>query len=367
MKKEMIHEIGKEFFLFRSEEKDFHRNIYLKRFFGSDGSSINMICDPGTRLDIALVIDALKELTGGIENIHLVFLSHQDPDLTSNINVFLTGSPTAKIVCSIDTWRLVRMYGIQDDRYYAVENFKSKILRIGKTGHRVQFVPVQFCHFRGAMMFYDFESGILFSGDLLGGIDTRKGSGIYATDESWSGISIFHQLYMPSTGALREAIQRIGLLNPIPDIIAPQHGDVIRGDLVVEFLTRLMDLEVGFDIIKQEESQKELFLSAVNSFLDFVGTRHPALRTTLLEELKKTGTFTTIFVIAGTSIIDLKVRATEAVASLWDTIRRVSEPGDLSELKTMLLQNLDDAHLKIDAGVFSGTEKEIREETITEG
>ncbi len=367
MGKEAIHEIGKDFFLFRSDEKDFHRNIYLKRFVGRDGSSINMICDPGTRLDIGLVLGALKELIGGIENIHLVFLSHQDPDLTSNINVFLTGSPAAKIVCSIDTWRLVRMYGIDDKRYYAVENFKSKTLKIGRTGHRIQFVPALFCHFRGAMMFYDFESGILFSGDFLGGVDTRKGTGIYATEESWSGISIFHQLYMPSTDAVRETVQRIGLLNPIPDVIAPQHGDVINGNLVVEFLTRLLSLEVGFDIIKKEESQKGLFLSAINSFLDFVAGKYPAVHKALLEELKKTGTFTTIFVVAGASIIDIKVRATEAIVGLWDAISRISRPEDISELRTMLVQSMDDVHLKIDPAVFGSFGKGAAEETIVEG
>jgi glyoxylase-like metal-dependent hydrolase (beta-lactamase superfamily II) len=367
MAREVIHEIGKEFFLFKSDEKDFHRNIYLKRFNAPDGSSINMICDPGTRLDIGLVIGALKELVGGIENIHLIFLSHQDPDLTSNINVFMTGSPDAKIVCSIDTWRLVRMYGIDEKRYYAVENFKSKTLRIGRTGHRIQFVPAQFCHFRGAMMFYDFESGILFSGDVLGGVDTRKGEGIYATEGSWSGISIFHQLYMPSTDALRGTIQRIGLLNPIPDIIAPQHGDVIKGHLVVEFLTRLLDLEVGFDVIKREEPQKELFLSAVNSFLDFASTKYPAVHAALLEELKKTGTFTTIFVVAGASIIDIKVRASEAVAALWDTVKRISGPGDLMELKSMLLQSIDDANVKVDPAVFGPSGKEGGEEVIVDG
>jgi hypothetical protein len=259
------------------------------------------------------------------------------------------------------------MYGIDDKRYYAVENFKSKTLKIGKTGHRIQFVPAQFCHFRGAMMFYDFESGILFSGDLLGGINTRKGTGIYATEESWSGISIFHQLYMPSTDALRETVQRIGLLNPIPDIIAPQHGDVIKGNLVVEFLTRLLGLEVGFDVIKKEEPQKEIFLSAINSFLDFVSAKYPAVHEKLLEELKKTGTFTTIFIVAGASIIDIKVRATEAVGGLWDAIKRISGPGDLSELKTMLVQSIDDAHVKIDPSVFGSFGKETAEEAIVDG
>jgi len=367
MGNEMIHEIGKDFFLLKSREKDFHRNIYLKRFIGAGGSSVNMICDPGTRLDITLIVGALKELIGGIENIHLVFLSHQDPDLASNINVFLTGSPAAKIVCSIDTWRLVRMYGIEDTRYYAVENFKNKILRIGKTGHRIQFVPALFCHFRGAMMFYDLESKILFSGDFLGGVNSRKGTDVYATEESWSGISIFHQLYMPSNDALRETVQRIGLLNPIPDSIAPQHGDVIKGDLVVEFLTRLLTLDVGFDVIKKEEPQKELFLSAVNSFMDFVSAKYPAVHKTLLAELKKTGTFTTIFVIAGSSIIDIKVRAVEAITSLWDTIRTISGPENLSELKTMLIQNLDNAHLKIEPSIFGAPAKEKAEEVIVEG
>ncbi len=364
---ETIHEIGKDFFLLKSGEKEFHRNIYLKRFVGADSTSINMICDPGTRLDIGLVVDALKKLIGGIENVHLVFLSHQDPDLTSNINVFLTGSPSAKIVCSVDTWRLVRMYGIEDTRYYGVENFRNKVLRIGKTGHRVQFVPAQFCHFRGAMMFYDLETKILFSGDVLGGINSRKTDGVYATEDSWNGVSIFHQLYMPSNDALRETVQRIGLLNPIPEIIAPQHGDVIRGDLVVEFLTRLMTLDVGIDVIKKEEPQKDLFLSAVNTFLDFVATKHPAIHKRLLSDLKKTGTFTTIFSVAGNSVVDIKVRASEGIAGLWGTIQSISGPEEVSELKTMLIQSLDNAHLKIDRNVFGFREKETAEEVIVEG
>jgi glyoxylase-like metal-dependent hydrolase (beta-lactamase superfamily II) len=367
MATEKIHEIGKDFFLIKSDETDFHRNVYLKRFTGPDGTAVNMICDPGTRLDIGLIVGALKELVGGVENIHLVFLSHQDPDLTSNVNVFLTGSPRAKIVCSIDTWRLIRMYGIDDDRYYAVENFKSKLLSIGKTGHRVQFVPARFCHFRGAIMFYDIGTRILFSGDVLGGLNTRKGGGIWATEDSWRGISIFHQLYMPSNGALSETVQRIGLLNPIPDIIAPQHGDVVKGGLVVEFLTRLMDLDVGYDLIRKEEPQKDLLLAAVNSFLDFVAGKYPEVHGRLLDELKKTGTFTTIFVVTARSVVDVKVSAAEAVVAFWDTVKKASAPGRLSELKTILITSLDQGHIPMDPGVFADEAKEPTEETIVEG
>jgi glyoxylase-like metal-dependent hydrolase (beta-lactamase superfamily II) len=367
MATEKIHEIGKDFFLIKSREVDFHRNVYLKRFTGPDGASINMICDPGTRLDIGPLVDALKELTGGMENIHLVFLSHQDPDLTSNVNVFMTGSPRAKVVCSIDTWRLIRMYGIDEDRYYAVENFKSKLLTIGKTGQRVQFVPARFCHFRGAIMFYDIETRILFSGDLLGGVNTRKGGGIWATEESWSGISIFHQIYMPSNGALAETIQRISLLNPIPDIIAPQHGDVVKGGLVVEFLTRLMELDVGYDLIKKEEPHKDSLLAAVNSFLDFVAGKYPDVHRRLLDELKKAGTFTTIFVVTERSVVDVKVSGNEAAVAVWNTVKRVAPPEKLSELKTILITTLDEGHITMDGRVFADEAKETAEETIVEG
>ena len=38
------------------------------------------------------------------------------------------------------------------------------------TGHRLIPVPTPYCHFRGAVMLYDPETRVLFSGDLLGGI-----------------------------------------------------------------------------------------------------------------------------------------------------------------------------------------------------
>ena len=361
-----LKEIGKGFWHFKSKEEDFHRNIYLKRFVGPDGKSINMIFDPGTKPDMPMILDTLNNLIGGIQNIDLIFLSHQDPDLTTNISAFLDSAPRSRLVASIDTWRLVRTYGIDEKRFYAVENFKNRIMRLAKTGHRVQFVPAYFCHFRGAMMFYDFETNILFSGDFLGGVNSRKGKGIYATEESWDGISLFHQIYMPSREAVTGTVNRISLLHPIPEVIAPQHGDVIKGELVVEFLSRLMDLEVGFDIIKKGEPEKELTLMALNTFMDSLSEKEPEVHKRLIGELKKTGTFTTIFVLAHNSLVDTKVSTREAFLGIWGIVMEIAKESNLPEIRALLSSAIDKYGLDVDSQMFKGPDREDALEDLFE-
>ena len=96
--------------------------------------------DPGTRLDMPKLVKALQELIGGIQNLDLIFVSHQDPDLTSNLPALLASAPRAIILASIDTWRLIRMYGIEERRFKAVEEFRSQVLKIKKTVHTIQIL-----------------------------------------------------------------------------------------------------------------------------------------------------------------------------------------------------------------------------------
>ena len=352
MSGETIYEVGKEFYYFRSEEDDFHRNVYLKRFVGEDGKYVSILFDPGTRHEIPQITEVTKKLIGGIQNLDLIFLSHQDPDLTANLGALLTGAPKSRVVSAIDTWRLIKTYGIPEKRFLAVENFRNKIMRIAKTGHRVQFVPAYFCHFRGAVMFYDFESQVLFSGDFLAGMNSRSSNGIWATEESWEGISIMHQIYMPTKDALEEAVNKVSMLNPMPEVIAPQHGDVIKGDLVVEFLTRLMSLEVGLELLQKEEPQKELTLSALNAFLDYLGQHHPDIQKKTLDGLKNAGSFTTIFIVSQNSVVDLKVSTKEAIKGVWDVLTRVSPTEILHDIKTILLSELDQLGVFVSADIF---------------
>lgn len=345
-------EIANEFYLIRTPEPDLHRNIYLKRFI-SGNNRVNMLFDPGTKLDTPLLASALEKLAGGLQNVDIVFLSHQDPDVASNIHVILANAPHAVVVSSIDTLRLIKMLGIPERNLFAIESQHSQTLEIKKTGHRVQFVPAYFCHFRGAMMFYDYESRTLFSGDFLAGVTSRKGPGIHADESSFSGIEFFHQIYMPLRQALRDTVDRITSLDPIPEVIAPQHGDVIAGRYVEDFLARISQLEVGMEIIHKQKPLKDIAVMALNRLMDYLEEEAPPLHVTLLEKLEKPEEFTTVFQIANGSIIDLKVDSENAVAHMWNTLEKIAPPGMLSTIKTKFAGFLDDFGIALPRNLFT--------------
>lgn len=342
-----LHEIGKEFYLLRSKEEFLHRNIYIKRFVGTHGESMNMIMDPGTSIDYPVLSKTLKELIGGIKNVHAVFLSHQDPDVSSNIMAILASAPKAVVFASEDTWRLISMYGIPEKRFRAVESFKFDVLRIKKTGHYIQFIPAKYCHFVGATMFYDFESKVIFTGDFLGGVDSRKGNGIYANEESWEGISLFHQIYMPSKKALQIAVDKIGLLNKIPEVIAPQHGDVIKGDFVNDFLSRIASLDVGMDAAEWEEEKLETLIVAFNGFLDMIKNLYPDIHESLIASLSKAGEFTPSIRISGDSVVQIKILPNDAIYHFWKEVIKVSDADTLSELRGLFSSSLSNFGIEI--------------------
>ncbi len=337
---ENFFEIKKDFFILKSPEKDFHRNIFFRIFRGKK-KNINLIMDPGTKQDLENITTISKELIGGINNIDLIFLSHQDPDLTSILPYLIPIAKKAKILTSEDSWRLIKMYGnIPENRFIPVENFKKETLILKHTGHKIGFIPAVFCHFRGSVMFYDYENRILFSGDFLGGVNTKKEDGIYAKPKSWDGIKLFHEIYMPTTFTLRETINRISLLDPFPEIIAPHHGDIIKGDLIMDFLNRLYDLDVGSDLMKKMEVQKELTIIAVNEFLTNIKREAPEAALKLLSFLKKTGNFTNPFTIKKDVITNIKVSPNIALKVLWGKIPENESSHGGRNYKKMFLTSL---------------------------
>lgn len=340
-------EIAKEFYLLKSDEKDFHRNMYLKKFIGTKGEKVNLLMDPGTRLDMPKLVKALEHLIGGVQNLDLIFLSHQDPDLTSNLPALLASAPKAIILASMDTWRLIKMYGIAENRFKAVEEFRSQVLKIKKTGHTIQIIPVPYCHFRGSIMLYDYESRVLFSGDLMAGVNAKNGKEIFATEEAWEGISLFHQIYMPSTIALREALGRIAMLQPPPEVIAPQHGQVIKGELVMEFLMRMSELEVGVELFVKKGPEKDQVLLALNEFFDSLERAYPHIHSNLMEKMRSSGNFTSPFIFSGPHLVDIKVGSEDVVRYVWENLKRVAGEETLAGLKALLFNALQQYNLPL--------------------
>jgi hypothetical protein len=203
------------------------------------------------------------------------------------------------------------------------------------------------------MMFYDYESKILISGDFAAGVNTKRGNGIFANEESWEGIKVFHTIYMPNTLSVKETINRIGLLNPLPDTIAPQHGDIISSDLMVDFLTRLDELDVGIDYIKKMEPQRDILLDSLTDFIKRIKKSYPNEWDKLREALKEPGQFTTVFKIAMDTVTDIKIDHLDALRHLIGIIERVTEPSLVHEIKTLLNLELENHSLMLPSSIFS--------------
>ncbi|MEN8188966.1 MAG: MBL fold hydrolase [Thermodesulfobacteriota bacterium] len=293
-------------------------NVYLLTYPHDKGQT-NVMLDPGPTELLNHLQKKVQPIIGGLNKLHALLINHQDPDVAPNAGFIQKMNPNCMVVASEDTWRLIRFFGLKQNRFKPVESFPTRRVSM-PGGQQLVFVPSPFCHFRGAIMYYDVTSRILFSGDLFGGLSYSQD--LYATEESWEGIKTFHQLYMPSREALQLAVSLIRNLKPAPEMIAPQHGSIIKGDLVPDFIDRMYNLQVGLDLLKERE-RKENFIGAANE---------------LLEELEKDGTlgsvaerikrwnedssFTNIIGFKDGRVVEFKADPPTAMKSLIDLLRQ---------------------------------------------
>jgi eukaryotic-like serine/threonine-protein kinase len=236
----------------RDPRSIFHANPYLRIFRPQKGSGVSgpfhLLVDCGSSSDFAVVSSKISSLIGGMNKVSTLFINHQDPDVGSSASVICAKyAPEASIVCSEATWRLIVHLNLPPERFIDTARFPRGF--DVPTGQTLLPVPSPFCHFRGAVMLYDLETRVLFSGDLFGGLTPLEARGLWADESDWAGMRAFHQTYMPTNRVLTRAIESIRALDPPVEIIAPQHGRLLRGDLLPLFMDRLARLPVGLDVI----------------------------------------------------------------------------------------------------------------------
>lgn len=225
-------------------------NTYL-RIFDEAPRPYNVCVDPGSQIDYSVIQENLQQLIGGVQAVDAISVNHQDPDVIGNAAAFCEENRRIDMLVSQDTWRLAQHLILRPGRVQFSGERDSPLVMLG-TRRRWQAVPTPFCHFRGAVAFYDPEIRTLFTGDLLGGLNQLGRVHLFAEESDWSGIAQFHQIYMPSRDVLRYAVRQIRALSPAVEVIAPQHGHVIVGDRIPDFLARLEDLLVGHDLLAYE-------------------------------------------------------------------------------------------------------------------
>jgi flavorubredoxin len=325
----------------RRENTLLERNIFL-RVFSKDGQGVvNLLIDPGPPADLMDLAKKVAAVTGSLRNVNLVFANHQDPDVSYNAAYLQKLNPKLTVVCSEDTWRLIRFYDLDPKRFYAVERFKRESMNLA-TGHQLRFVPTPFCHFRGATMLYDIETRILYTGDLFGGLSYMPG--FWADERSWEGIKAFHQIYMPTQEALALAVRSIRALDPPPLILAPQHGGIISADFIPYFLERLENLPVGLNLLR-DSRQKANYIAAMNELLLELGRSlgsEPIARA--MKVFEADATVSSILSADSTGIRDVKIDPSTAIdiflAQLTAQLPQHDASIDLAVIKVLIGRNI---------------------------
>jgi flavorubredoxin len=316
-------------------------NVYLL-CYPHDKGRANLIVDPGPPELLTCLQKATVPIIGGLEHVDGILINHQDPDVATNAAYIQKLNPKCMTVASEDTWRLIHFFGLKASRFKAVESYHNHRATM-PGGCRIHFVGSPFCHFRGAMMYYDERSRILFSGDLFGGLSYTPD--LYATEASWDGIKTFHQLYMPSRSALQLAVSRIRNLNPPPEMIAPQHGGIIQGELLKNFIDRIYNLDVGLDLLVTSEKE-ENYLGAVNEILEELEQEESAEALAKgIAALNQDRSFTSIMTFVDTKVTAFRVDPPTAIKTLLTHLREHGGLGleslvNLVALKVLIGRNI---------------------------
>jgi flavorubredoxin len=331
-----------------SEEALLRRNIYL-RVYRTIDNTLAMIIDPGPECDLEDLKKKTASIIGGLSKVNLIFINHQDPDVVPNARHIQKANPMALTIMTEDTWRLVQFYGLKKENFRAVEKFQNMKARLragsgGRPDYILQFIPTPFCHFRGSCMYYDVNTRVLFSGDFLGGISTSE---LYAEEANWEGIKAFHQLYFPSRNALRYALARIRRLDPRPLLIAPQHGGILKGEIVDLFIERMDGLKVGLDIIRSMGTSLSLVIEAANEIIRMSAREiGNAGMEDVFNIFHPDGSYPAIFTLGSDNTVrDIKGDPMEAIEALIQVIFSFSGEEQSAKLRNGFLNCLENRGL----------------------
>ncbi len=182
-----------------------------------------------------------------LDKVDTIFFSHQDPDVSSGIALWL-GVTKAKIYISSLWLRFLPHFGLVDQsRIVGIEDSGPTISLA--SGAILRFVPAHFLHSCGQFNLFDERSGILFSGDIGAAVLPQGQETVFIEDfeKTRPYIEPFHQRYMASNKLAARWCEEVRKL--APKMMAPQHGAVYDQKSLGQFLSWFSQLQCGQDLI----------------------------------------------------------------------------------------------------------------------
>lgn len=222
-----------------------------------------IVIDSGSRPDFATVMMNILAIGIDPKQIKALVYQHYDPDLCGNIPNFedIIGREDLKIISDAENLMFIRHYGVASK---LISLNKLKFEYSFSSGRKIHFTKTPYAHSAGSLVTFDSKTKVLFTSDLFGSYGKDWELYLRLTDACFNcsdfescaknlpqcpvvGIRHFHKRIMTSTRALRHALE---IISKIPfEIIAPQHGSVIKDKETIKHLFRVLGLleNVGID------------------------------------------------------------------------------------------------------------------------
>ena len=213
----------------------------------------SVLIDPGSKL----VLEKIYSLVP-LRDIKYIIMHHQDPDITGSYSTLedLFSDGERYIVTHWRSYMLLKHYGWKTP-FYLVDENGWKL----KAGDReLEFLFTPYAHFPGAICTFDLKTKTLFSSDIFGAISDKFLFFAEDSEEYYRGVELFHKHYIPSNTVLRFALKQIRSKNP--KLIAPQHGSVIREEMIDKIISRLENLECGLYLLEAAREESDIKLLA---------------------------------------------------------------------------------------------------------
>ncbi|WP_025270419.1 diguanylate cyclase [Hippea sp. KM1] len=241
------------------KDDQFQCHVYL-----IENGTESILIDPGSRLSYEQTKQKIEEVIP-LNHIKYIICHHQDPDITGCIDNLLNdiGSSDIYLITHWRAWALLKHFG-WNVKLYEIEEHGWK-LKASDT--KLKFVFTPYLHFPGAFCTFDEKTGVLFSSDIFGGFTPKFELFAKSADDYFEKLKPFHQHYMPSSAILNHGLDEIEKY-PI-EMIAPQHGSIIKKELIKPIIEKMRSLECG--IFKNFKYTKDIVkLSKINDALESV-------------------------------------------------------------------------------------------------
>lgn len=209
-------------------------------------SGKGMLLDPGGVHLFSRVVSVVSRYIS-LDDVDTIFFSHQDPDVSSGIALWL-GVTRAQVHIP-DLWsRFVPHFGLVEQNRITPLGDEAGVLRCG--GGEFNLIPAHFLHSPANFSLYDPRSKFLFSGDIGAAVFPPGAEDPEVADFEThiQYMESFHRRVMTS----RKAVELwLSACKPYRvDMIAPQHGAMMRGAMVEQFYKWFGSLSCGLDEMK---------------------------------------------------------------------------------------------------------------------